>query len=640
MLNVLKNALVLFSCLWLVTAVADDKALEKETTQQATFKQAEKALSKGKQEQFETLSQSLKDYPLYPYLQYDALTKNLKKTNSKQIDAFLKANADSPLAYRLRGKWLNYLFKAKRWPAILRYYQPSKKVDLQCIYLTALVETGQRERAYKQVPSIWETGRSLPNDCDDLLKGWIKNNKLTPELAWQRFQLAMQSRNSRLGKYLVRHLSEQDQMVAKQWIKIYKNPKLITKDGAIDNSNAKINLGVVYGIKRLARKDPDLLIKNWQAILKRFSLTKAQRQQALRAIAITLAATGHPQAMVWLTKNNDSNADKYTLEWQLRTALKKQDWQAVLKIASNLPRNESIEPIWQYWQARAFEKTGNKSKAKAIYKTLSKERNYYGFLASYRLKTKYQIKNTPLVVSGKNIEKLEKIPGIKRAKELYQMGRFLDARREWNAAMKNMTPEQLKTATVLAQYWNWHDRSILTNNKTQHKDAIAMRFPLGFKEEVLEAADQEDIDPAWLFAVIRQESAFISDIGSRAGAVGLMQLMPGTAKHVSRTLRVNYDNIYDILNSETNIRFGSHYLKRMYNKYKNPVLATASYNAGPGNVKKWLKKRNNMAADIWVETIPFKETRNYVKNVMTYTLIYQQQLGEKPSLARWQKTVR
>ncbi|NNF97277.1 MAG: transglycosylase SLT domain-containing protein, partial [Halobacteria archaeon] len=244
---------------------------------------------------------------------------------------------------------------------------------------------------------------------------------------------------------------------------------------------------------------------------------------------------------------------------------------------------------------------------------------------------RYQFAHTPLVYQDSELADVEALPAIQRAREFYAIKRTVDARREWNYAIQRMPQPQLLKAAKLADAWGWHDRAITTLAEAKYWDDLELRFPLAHQQQVLNQAARQQINPAWAFAIIRQESAFTADARSHAGALGLMQLLPRTARDMARSLRVRKPRKSDILKIDTNIQLGVGYLKKVQDRYQgHPVLATAAYNAGPSNVKRWLPDNGAVAADIWIETVPFKETRDYLKRVLTYTVIYEQRLGQQP----------
>jgi soluble lytic murein transglycosylase len=287
-----------------------------------------------------------------------------------------------------------------------------------------------------------------------------------------------------------------------------------------------------------------------------------------------------------------------------------------------LPQEEQHTERWRYWRARALEATGRLEEARAVFLLNADSRGYYGFLSADRAGMGYHFDHHPINVSAKDLSSIEKIPAIERARELYALNRIVDARREWNHALQQLDKPQKLAAAQLAHDWNWHDRAIITFAQAQYWDDLEKRFPLAHQELVISQSNQQRINPAWAFAIIRQESAFTNDARSHAGAMGLMQLLPRTARQIARSLRIRFHR-NDLLNANTNLKLGINYLKTVKDKFKgNNVLATAAYNAGHNRVR---------PADIWIENVPFDETRNYLKRVMTYTVIYERRLGKRPT---------
>ncbi|TFH46824.1 MAG: lytic murein transglycosylase, partial [Lysobacterales bacterium] len=221
-------------------------------------------------------------------------------------------------------------------------------------------------------------------------------------------------------------------------------------------------------------------------------------------------------------------------------------------------------------------------------------------------------------------------PGAMRARELFSLGRTVDARREWRMFIQNMTDEALVRAAKLAQDWGWHGRAIMTVALTSQLDDLEMRFPLAYHDRVLQQAKANGLNPAWVYAVVRQESAFIADARSPAGALGLMQIMPGTGRMIGRSLDRPLKNRQQLFDADISLEFGSAYLRILLDQLdEHPVLAAAAYNAGPHRVERWLPADETMSVDLWIENIPFRETREYLRRVIAYTAIYEQRLGHE-----------
>jgi soluble lytic murein transglycosylase len=286
--------------------------------------------------------------------------------------------------------------------------------------------------------------------------------------------------------------------------------------------------------------------------------------------------------------------------------------------------------VWQYWLSRAYQETGQTTKAKLGFEMLANERSYYGFLAADIAKKPYHLAHTDTPVGQLSLDKQKNNPGIQRAIELHEHERFIDARREWNYATKGLVNGDLQAASLVAEEAGWHDQAIFTLAKTAYWDDLELRFPLHHDDLINEAAKDFKLDPSWIYAVIRQESAFRQDARSHVGAVGLMQLMPSTARRVAKgMLNQRAPKTKQLLEAETNISLGSAYLNQLSEQYNgNIILATAGYNAGPLNVDRWLGE-TELPADVWVELIPFHETHRYVRSVLSYMVIYDKRRGKK-----------
>jgi soluble lytic murein transglycosylase len=317
-------------------------------------------------------------------------------------------------------------------------------------------------------------------------------------------------------------------------------------------------------------------------------------------------------------------------EKQLQAALLENDWQWVLQIIGALSAQEQQQEQWLYWRSRALIELGRAEEGKLLLKNIAKERSYYGFLAAQRLGDEPNLAHISLQAEQQRVKALSRHPGLLRALELIRLNRPLMARQEWNLALEDADKDNLKAAARLAQLWDWPSQSILTLARLRQWNDLELRFPLNHREAITDQARDHGIDIAWIYAILRQESAFMSDARSSAGARGLMQLMPRTAKQVARDLKHSPVKLDDLYRPEVNIKLGAGYLSMVYRQLQqSPVLATAAYNAGPHRVLSWLPEQSQ-ASDIWIETVPFKETREYLKRVFAYTVIYSYRLGDMP----------
>ena len=597
--------------------------------QRKRYQQAEQAYKKGHYRKFKQLSASLGNYPLHPYLEYKDLTRRPSSLSRRQINAFLQANDDTIIGDRFRLKMVKHAAKTKNWQALLDIYRPGYGVSTECLYLNALIKTGQERLAYSSIKNLWLSEHTQPKNCNPVFKHWKKAGYMTQDLVWQRFKMAMSASNRKLARYLLRYMHARDAAVAKSWLRVHKKPEVITSKAILGLQHAEKTNIILHGIKRLSYRDIDAAINTYHE-LSSYPFTPQQHAEINRLIGLKLARRHMPDANIWLDRVPQSHANTAVKEWRIRTAIRQGDWTYVLKSIANLTIDEQAKHRWQYWWAYANEQLGNTNDAMGIYQYLATKRSYYGFLAADNLNLSYAFEDKPVEPSYELMKHVKQLPEVVRAKEFYLMGQLIPARREWHRLLYQTNYEEKLAASKIAQSWDWHDRAIITMGKTHYRDDIELRFPLHFDQKVHNWSNKRKIEPAWTYAIIRRESAFVQDARSSVGAMGLMQLMPNTARHVARQLNIRYKGRQSLLASNTNIRLGTGYLMSMLNKLDSQhVLATAAYNAGPHRVEKWLPETHKMEAIRWIETIPFTETREYVSNVLAYMVIYEHRMNRK-----------
>jgi len=597
--------------------------------QRSEFLKAEIALKNKNTEEYSRLKRELKGYPLLPYLEFQELKRRLPVLTDRQAERFLLGHLDTPLADRFRRYWLSELGKRRQWKSYLHFYQPTENSKRRCLYLQSLLKTGRTDEALAQVEPLWLSARSQPKACDPVFTSWKSAGRLTPPLIWQRIALAMDARQTSLARYLARSLPEAEQIWFKRWMKVHRQPQKITDQDLFSDHHPYREEIILHGLKRLARKNPDAAISVWKLLQQRYDFSPEQHYQAGRSQSLALIREDHPETLERLTTFDPRDDDSYLHEARIRTALSQRAWKQALSWIEALPPTLAGSERWQYWHARALEAQGNGDQARTLYESLSLSRSYYGFLAADRIEGGYNLQHIPLDIAQDHIEALASRSGMQRVEELLALGRLTDARREWRYAIKDLSNPQLQAAAKLAQSWDWHPQAIFTLARTEYWDDLELRFPVAHRQQVEKAAGRQRLDNAWVYAVIRQESAFASDAVSPAGARGLMQLMPSTARNTARRIKRPAPKTGELLLPGTNITLGTSYLSTVLGQLdNNPVLATSAYNAGPHRVRKWLPKQIS-PADIWIETIPFKETRRYTQRVLTYAVIYDQRLGNK-----------
>ena len=600
--------------------------IQTDVGQQRTFLKAEKLLARSSSQQYKNLYNQLYYYPLQPYLDQRRLMETMQLSSAGEIAIFLEKYQSTPLDWPLRKAWLKYLAKKKKGSLFLEFYQKTSNTVLQCQKLSFSLEAGiPKSMVLPQVTKLWLVGKSLDKVCDPIIQQWQQAGYRTDEIIWQRIALAADGGKHTLIPYLTKLLPKEQQYLGRLWHQVRRDPATVTKQYKFIKKSEQESQIYTYGIKRLIWRDPNKALVSYTKAQKIFNFSNAQKQQITEKFAVALASKNHQQARVWLEKLDPINVDRNIMQWQLTEALKLQDWQRVLKELATMPVKYKAELQWQYWYARALIATNDLERGQDVMIELSNKRHYYGFLAASYLEAPVSLENSPLAISSQEKNAILLYPSAKRAFEFYYLGRLLDARREWRYWLTQLNNREKLVAAKLANENGWFDRAIFTLSQVGYLDDVELRFPKAFDKKINQHAKKHEINPAWAFAIARRESSFMTDAHSPVGAKGLMQLMPKTAKQLKRG-SVSRQYLY---NADNNIKLGTKYLRKLLDKNKgNQVLATASYNAGPYRVKKWLKNASAMPADIWIETIPFKETRNYVKSVLAYQEIYQHKPGQ------------
>ena len=597
--------------------------------QRTLFLKAESALKKGQYSKYYKYYRQLKGYPLQPYLRYREYRKKLSSLTESDVLAFFEQYKDTPYTDWLRVNWLDKKAKNKQWQQYINAYTPQKSVERQCHYVNALIQTGNKEKAFTRVPDLWLSGESRPRSCDPVFKAWKQAGMLSDDMIIERIKLAMKKGRTSLAKYLARSLNKEEQKWVQEWIKIYHKPALVLKSKRLQQDHAFKQDILVHAVERMARRQPEAAIKLLKSLQQNNTFTEAEQAQMYRAIGMKLAYRHSKGAWQWLDKITDQYSDETVREWRVRSAIRAGNWDAIASAINRLPEEEQKNLRWQYWLASAKEHQGNTEQAEKDYSAMASQRSYYSFLAADKMDMPYEFRNSPLQPGQKELQAIAENPGLLRAREFYFLGRDLQARREWYfTTRKRMDNHQRAIAAKVAQLWGWHNRAIITMAHTDQRDDIELRFPVLQKDRIIKHSKEQAIKPAYTMAVIRRESAFATDARSRVGALGLMQIMPATGKVIAQKLKVKFNSKNQLLNPDTNVAFGTKYLNMMLQKfYKQPALASAAYNAGGHRVKAWLPDNKEMQADRWIETIPFKETREYVSSILAYTAIYEHRMG-------------
>lgn len=596
---------------------------------------AQTALNKKQFARYQELLPHLKNYPLLPYLEYQELSERLMTLPTKEVEQFFNRYPNSFSAERLRHRWLRALAIKEKWQDYRRFYDSNlTDPELACLQLRARLATGDNS-AYQDVAALWNLGKPQVAACDPVFEAWKAAGYLTPALLWSRHLKAVNAGEISLAASLLQEMPAAQQAPALLYENVAQNPRLILQPEHFHTATPETRASIALGLEKYAQTDATAAAELWQTYAKRKDFSATEKAQIVYSIARQLIRQDQAQAAAALVSATPDLSHPELLEALIRAALEQQDWEKAYRWLLRLPQESKQTERWRYWQARIMEQLNIKESegksAKQLYAAVAATRSFYGFLASDKLGIGYSLLDKPLVLPKDLMAKIEAEPGIQRAHEFYLLGELSAANREWTFTTNRLSStEAMVAASRLADRWGWYRQAIQTMQDSEYWDELTIRFPIPYQEHVNAAARQTSLDPHFVFAITKQESAFNIDAKSPVGATGLMQLMPTTAKETAKKAGFVYKP-QDLLRADKNIYLGSYYLNGLVNAFSgNRILATAAYNAGPSRVKKWMNKNDiKLPYDVWIETIPYKETRFYVQNVLSFAVIYAYRTGTK-----------
>ena len=632
-----KRLLVLLSLLlaantplWAQQSTTDEPSL---FHQRALYLQALDNLRSGAISKFNAKAKLLEQYPLRPYLDYHRVNGRLNNASAKEINGFMREHGDLAPSDLLYRRWLKKLGRKRHWTTLLKNfsdadYQQSSDAELRCYYVRALYGRGQRDKALDWTTDLWLTPKSQPKACDPIFDVWRTTPRFNQDIAWQRLDGAIQGNQRTLARYLLRFFTGSNKRAADAYYQVHTQPKRIRRYSRFADDTEKNRTLIRHGLMRLSRSAPQEAADAWQRYANTHSFSAVQRSVINDHIQVGLAREGvFPEDL-----ERDSSSSSFAAQGMAQAALSQQNWQQLRYWIKRLPEGEQQTQRWQYWWARAVMQTADSADAlpdttnsQDILSALASQRHYYGFMAALLLQQTPPLQ--PSLPEPESID-LASNPHIRRAIELFAVGENLNGRREWYRALDASSNEEKRQLGHLAQSIGDLSLAIRSANLAEAMDDLLLRFPLAFNSDFNAAAHKQDVAPALLRAVARQESAYQPNARSPVGARGLMQLMPATAKLVTKRARLPASYAGQLNDPKINIQLGSYHLAWLIERFNGQrPLAIAAYNAGEHRVDRWIKNKAQMPTDVWIETIPFRETRNYVKNVLAFTYVYNQLLN-------------
>ena len=569
-------------------------------------------------------------YVLAPYLQFWRLSQNLGDDGA--IADFLAAQHGTWLAQRLRALWLNDLGRRQLWPAYLAEYPrlAAPSLSLRCYDYQAQLASG-KDGALTAARPLWFGAGRLPDSCTPLFTAMADAGLLDRTDVWQRLRLALLAGHPDVARAVAGYLGIDGSAVARMIARAQHSPAAylaaLGKQRAPGRGAREVAL---YALTRQALSDPQASAdwierhaRGWPA---------HTRATAWAQVAVQAARRHDRAALAWFARAGTGTASDTQKIWRARAALRAENWRTLAGAIHALPPRLQAEPEWRYWLARAYQVRGKTTWANRLYAGLARTPDYYGQLAGEELGATLETAAPPNAdPAPAAIHAVVGDPGIERALALWNLGLRGEATGEWNWAIRGFGDPQLLAAAELARDANWYDRAIYTAGKTHTLKNYKLLFPTPFREAAMHYAARYHLDPAWVYGLMRQESRFTLSARSDVGALGLMQIMPATARWIARRLGIADFRASSAHDLDTNLRFGTYYLRYALDGLADqPVLATAGYNAGPLRARRWQAERP-LDATIYIDTIPFQETRDYVKKVMNNAMFYARRFDTRDS---------
>jgi len=571
--------------------------------------------------------QLLEQYVLWPDLRATWLRANIDSASAAEINDFVDHYGTLKPARELRYRHaLNFVRNADL-AAYLRiyeqFYQGQNIEKLDCLALQAEIKAGRHRRVEIRALDLWLVGKSQVSECDAVFEYLDDRNLLGIVEYRKRYDLAIDEKNFTLAKWLAKKIGQPYIDVATEWQNVQANPEDFLRQKRDRSGDKTIREQIVYAVERLTYRDPEVALKLWEQNVRKHNFSEAQKLLTAQHIALWTARDSLAGAYKLLVKLSPAAQNDEVLRWRARTSLRETRWKRLLSDIAAMSDAEQKTDEWRYWHAIALIESGQALTARAGLESLHLERSYYGFLAADKLNKTYALDDTELLVDEPTVSALESRPEIIRARELFFVGQDGRGRSEWDGIVRHLSDPEKTQAAILAHRWGWHSRAIAAAASLGEYDDLTIRYPLPYQEKFEEYSSEASIAPTWAYGIARSESLFMRDVKSRAGAIGLMQLMPATGRDVAKDIKLPYSGLATLVDPESNIRLGTTYLGQMAERYDgNEVLATAAYNAGPHRVDRWLPESGTEDARIWIENIPFNETRKYVKRVLAAKAIF------------------
>lgn len=580
------------------------------------FLAARDAYRAGDSRKLDFYASRLKNYVLEPYVAYWQLRVRLEEASPAEVRRFLTTYADAPVSRSLLADWLKLLGRTQQWELFDSDYArySGEDLDITCYGIQSKART--QPEAIGEARSLWFIAKDLPDSCTTLFSALMQEQKLSQEDIWSRVRIALEAGQVAMAQRAAIYVAPGQAPDPRALTLIFSNPAGYLEKQQFDLRTRGGRETAMFAAYRLGRSSPQQAAAHWTRLESRFSAE--ERAYVWGLLAQSAALRHDPEALAWFGKARDLS--DVQLGWKVRAALRQRSWPDVLAAIDTMSERERQQAAWRYWKARALKAAGREEEAVALLKPLAREYHFYGQLALEDLGEKISTPPAAFRPTPAEVRAMTDNPAVRRALEFYRLNLRVDATREWVWLVRNLDDRQLLTAAEVARRYELYDRAINTADKTESVHDFGLRYLAPYRDVLRVRTGQMNLDEAWVYGLIRQESRFIADARSRVGAGGLMQLMPATAKWVAGKMGLRA--IGDVTEIDTNVSLGTYYLKHVLDTLDGqPVLASAAYNAGPGRARAW-RPEVPIEGAIYAESIPFNETRDYVKKVMANASYY------------------
>ena len=573
-------------------------------------------------------AKKLEGHVLEPWLDYWRVSMRLEDTPNKEVREFLATHANLYVNERLRSDWLRVLGKRSEWSEFNRQAVRYTREDLEvsCYRWISRLDQGD-EGAAGEAMAMWLEPMELPDGCQRLSTILSARGRLTITDVWRRVRVLFEHGQISAAKTTLALLPRNDAPDERMLAEAARQPRRFIERLPKALESRAAHEVAVLGAVRLARIDAPVVARALEGALAE-RLSETELQYLWGVVGYEGAREHHDEALNWYARAGDTPLDDRQLAWKVRAALRDGQWPVVRESIDRMSFATAHQAAWIYWYGRALAVQGEEMGSRAYYLRIAGQADFYGLLAAEALGYVMALPDVTHVPTEEEVAAAAEDPGLRRALELIRLGIRVEGVREWLFTIRSFDDARLLAAAELARRNGVYDRAIHTADRTSRLHNFTLRYPMPYQEVFRGYAATHGVDEAWVLGLVRQESRFNTDARSSAGAAGLMQVMPRTARYVASKIGLRNYRSASVTELETNVTLGTGYLKLVMEQLGHPVLASAAYNAGPSRARRW-RDDKPLEGAIYVESIPFAETRDYVKKVMANAVYYSAVLEKK-----------